>query len=137
MSYPLLFVFLLNILLGCNGANQLPRNHGNTEINCLHEGEWYFNFKNEVFIATLKKLYGEQFTKFIDSADASSSADLDWLDYNKEVISAIDSIAENFAKSQEAKWEIEGGKITMNVCLGYRYSKELDSLAVMYFKKYR
>ena len=45
-------------------------------------------------------------------------------------------MAENFSKRPEAQWEIEGGKVTMNVCLGFRISKELDSIAVVYYHKY-
>jgi hypothetical protein len=102
----------------------------------LHEGKWYFNFKTEVFIRCLKKIYPPAFTAFIDSTDASSSANIDHLDYNREVLKIADSLANAFSKRPEASWTIENAKVTMNICIAYRNSAELDSLAVLLHKRF-
>jgi hypothetical protein len=102
----------------------------------LHEGQWYFNFKTEVFMRCLKKIYPKSFTAFIDSSDASSSANIEWLRYDSEVLKIADSLANNFAKRPEASWTIENTKVTLNVCIGYRNSIELDSVAVFFYHKF-
>jgi hypothetical protein len=101
----------------------------------LHEGNWYYNFKNEVFIRCLKRLYSQKLDTLIDSIDASSSANLEWLDYNVETIRIIDSLAEGFVKRPQASWTIENRKITMNICISYRNSTELDKVAVFFYRK--
>jgi hypothetical protein len=108
----------------------------NSEEVTLHEGRWYFNFKNEVFIRCLKKLYPEQFSSMIDSLDASSSANLDQLDYNQEMLKIADSLANSFTKKHEALWTVEGKKVTLNICMSYRSSTELDSVAVFFYDKF-
>lgn len=102
----------------------------------LHEGRWYFNFKNEVFIRCLKKIYPESFRAFIDSTDASSSANIDHLDYNREVLKIADSLANDFSKRAETSWDIENKKVTINVCISYRNSAELDAIAVFYYRMF-
>jgi hypothetical protein len=72
----------------------------------------------------------------IDSLDASGSANMDQLNYDEKVLHLADSLATSFSKRQEAFWTVESGKVTMNVCLSYRNSKELDSLSVLYYQKY-
>ena len=103
---------------------------------CLHEGRWISNFKDEVFISCLKKIYSNDFQQFYDANDASSAANDDWLQYNRAVTKIIDSLAKNFSDSPEAKWKIEGGKVTMNICLEFRMSKELDSIALVNYKRF-
>lgn len=102
----------------------------------LHEGRWYFNFKTEVFIRCLKKIYPRGFSAFFDSTDASSSANIDHLDNNCEVLKIADSLANDFSKRTETSWDIENKKVTMNVCISYRNSAELDSIAVFYYRKF-
>lgn len=130
------FIFLGGIFLlfiGCNNIKKVEASKNNKQITCLHEGNWVFNFKNEVFISCLKKMYPKGFRNFYDTADASSSANIDRLQYNLEVRKAINSVAEEFMRKPEANWKIEGGKITMNVCLDFRLSHELDSIAMKYY----
>jgi|ERR1035437_4351121 hypothetical protein len=102
----------------------------------LHEGHWYFNFKTEVFIRCLKKIYPDIFSTLIDSLDASTSANIDQLDNNLVVFKIADSLANAFSKRREVFWAIENKKITMNICIGYRNSAELDSIAVFFYKKF-
>ena len=102
----------------------------------IHEGKWITNFKNEVFLRCLIKIYPPNFKAFIDTTDASSSANIDRLGYNKQLLKIADSLAEKFSQRPEALWTIENSKATINVCLGYRHSLELDSLSIFYFNKY-
>ena len=101
----------------------------------LHEGEWYANFKNEVFIRCLHKLFPRPLSELIASTDGSSSANLEWLNYNAAILKTVDSLANEFTKRTEASWVIEGRKVTMNVCMQYRNSPELDAIAVYFFNK--
>ena len=127
---------LFMLCFSCTGKS--PQGNYNTSQTIkLHEGNWLSNFKNEVFIRCLKKLYPKSFTTFIDSSDASSSANIDRLDYNKEVLKLADSLADGFVKRPEATWSIENAKVTMNVCMSYRNSAELDSVAVLLDRQYR
>ena len=102
----------------------------------LHEGRWYFNFKNDVLIRCLKNIYPQRFSAFIDSTDASTSANIEHLGNNQEVLKIVDSLANAFTKRPEASWTIENAKVTMNVCIDYRNSTELDSLAVFFYRKF-
>jgi hypothetical protein len=102
----------------------------------LHEGWWYTNFKNEVFIQCLKRLYPKNFSTFFDSLDASSTANTDQLDFNTEVLKIADSIAGEFVKGPESSWTIENKKIVMNICMGYRNSEALDAVSVFFYKRF-
>jgi hypothetical protein len=102
----------------------------------LHEGEWISNFKNEVFIRCLKKMYTENTAKLIEEEDASSAANADWLDFDKRVFLIADSLANAFIKKPEASYTIENSKVAMNVCMEYRNSVTLDKIAVKLYKLY-
>jgi hypothetical protein len=133
MKPAIFFSVIFLFFIRCNNIKKIDTFKNNKQITCLHEGNWIFNFKNEVFISCLKKLYPQSFRNFYDTTDASSSANIDRLQFNSEVRKVIDSVADNFTKRSEANWEIEGGKITMNVCLDFRLSHELDSIAMKYY----
>lgn len=120
----------------CNTANKTSRNENPLKSIPLHEGRWYTNFKNEVFLRCLKNAYPKSFGDLIDSIDGSSSANLDQLEYNKEVLYIADSLALQFLKSDEVSWKIEGKNVIFNFCMNYRNSKELDSLTELLYKKY-
>lgn len=124
------------VFWSCKHTNVISNNVVDSTTIKLHEGHWYSNFKNEVFIRCLKKIYPESFKKLIDSLDASTSANIDQLDNNLLLLSVADSLANNFAKRPEASWTIENAKVTLNVCIGYRNSSELDSVAVFLYRKY-
>jgi hypothetical protein len=123
-------------LSSCESTQKLANKAQKENEIRLHEGSWYFNFKNEVFVSCLKKLYPHSFSIMIDSVDASSTANIDQLDYNRKIIDIADSLATNFTKRQETLWTIEAKKVTLNVCMRYRNSIELDSAAVFFFKKF-
>ncbi len=72
----------------------------------------------------------------VDSLDGSFAANIERLDYSSEIERIADSLATSFSKGNEATWTIENRKVTLNVCLGYRNSAELDRLAVLLYKKY-
>jgi len=101
----------------------------------LHEGRWISNFKNEVFIRCLNKLFPAELSATLDSIDGSNSANFEQLEYDQQVIGAIDSIATSFSKRNETTWAIEQRRVTINVCLSYRNSTELDILARHFYKK--
>ena|SRR6476620_3238720 len=128
-------IFCLLLLYSCKQSNSVTQNNTSSYRIKLHEGVWYSNFKNEVFIRCLKKLYPEALGASIDSTDASSTANIEWLNYRTDVLQVMDSLANEFAKRKEALWAIENKRVTMNVCLGYRNSTELDSIATSLYKK--
>jgi hypothetical protein len=133
----LIYFFIgLVILFSCKSTQKLTNPTREDSKIKLHEGNWYFNFKNEVFISCLKKIYPQNLSSMIDSLDASSLANIDQLDYNRDIINIADSLANNFTKRQEALWTIEGRKVTLNICMRYRNSLELDSVAVFFFKRF-
>jgi hypothetical protein len=101
----------------------------------LHEGAWYSNFKNEVFIRCLKKMYPNELAASMDATDASSAANVEWLEYSSDVLGTVDSLADAFVKRKEAMWTLENKKVAMNVCLGYRNSAELDAITVSVYNK--
>jgi len=129
-----IFFFCLISAYSCKHSN-IVRQTDAPFIVRLHEGLWYSNFKNEVFARCLKKIYPEHLSMLIDTTDGSTAANLEWLRYNHDVINVMDSLASAFAKRVEASWNIENRKVTMNVCLEYRNSYELDSIAVALYKK--
>ena len=128
--------FLLAVMFSCGSTSPEINNVRDPIAIQLHEGNWISNFKNEVFIRCLKKMYPKDLSALFDSADASSSANIDHLGYNRGVLQIADSLAERFVKRPEASWTIEGAKPTLNVCLGYRNSAELDSLTLIIYYKY-
>ena len=136
------FLILILFCCSCNCPKETCpestniKNEKNTMTQVIHEGKWITNFKNEVFIRCLKKIYPLNLTALMDTIDASNSANIDRLGYNKELIEVADSLAEKFSHRPEALWTIEKSKVTLNVCLGYRNSLELDSLSLIYLKKY-
>jgi hypothetical protein len=136
----MIFCFFYLISISACGQNNIvdkdSLSRSSKTIN-LHEGSWYSNFKNEVFIRCLKRLYPQSFSLFIDSTDASSSANMDWLSYNTELLKIVDSLSSQFMKRKSTSWSIENKKVTLNVCMDYRNSAELDSLAVFYYRKFQ
>ncbi len=124
------------IFFSCNHTHVLGKQNIDSSVIKLHEGQWYYNFKNEVFIRCLKKIYPKIFSELIDSLDASTAANTDQLGFNREVLNLADSLAANFAKRPEASWKIERAKVTLNVCISYRNSIELDSIAVFFYDKF-
>lgn len=64
-----------------------------------------------VFLKCLYHLYPKEFAAIVTSNDNSSSANMDWLDYNQEVGKNIDQIVEDFIRKPEAKFDIEGKKL--------------------------
>lgn len=130
-----LLVSLFVFLVACTHSTKIT--FGNAELYKikLHEGKWVSNFKNEVFIRCISRLYPSELNNSINSFDASSSANLEWLKYNSEIISVIDSLATSFSKRNEANWTIENRKIAMNLCLAHRNDIVLDSISMKYYKK--
>ena len=124
------------ILVSCIHTNKLSSNEVRLSTITLHEGKWISNFKNEVFLRCLNKLLPAGFNAALDSIDASSFANFEHLEYDQQILITIDSIANSFSKRNEANWTIEQRKVTINVCLGFRNSAELDSLAWKFYKKY-
>lgn len=123
-------------MVSCKAPNEAPRNESQLQSKLLYEGRWCTNFKNEVFLRCLKKAYPKSFGDLIDSIDGSSSANLDQLEYNKEVLHTADSLALQFLKRDEVSWKIEGKNVILNFCMNYRNSKELDSLTGLLYRKY-
>lgn len=124
------------MLLGaCTHSKNIISDNAQLHKIKLHEGKWVSNFKNEVFIKCISRLYPSELNNSINSFDASSSANLGWLKYNSEIISVIDSLAMSFSKRNEANWTIENRKIAINLCLAYRNDIVLDSISMKYFKR--
>ena len=139
MKAVIVCLFYLTSFYTCR-HNSIVANDNNPDsshIVNLREGAWYSNFKNEVFIRSLKKLYPQSFSAFIDSADASSAANMDWLNYNSELVKIIDSLSNEFTRRKATSWSIENKRVTLNVCMDYRNSAELDSLAAFYYSKFQ
>jgi len=130
-------IILLCLLFGysCSPSNKIDRSTQSSDKISLHEGVWYTNFKNEVFMSCLGTLYPDNLIAAINSVDASSAANLDQLDYRSDVRSVIDSLVGAFIKRPETVWAIENRRVTMNVCLSYRNSTELDSIAIDLYKR--
>lgn len=126
----------VSIVVSCKHTRKLSSNEMQVNKITLHEGRWISNFKNEVFIRCLNKLFPVGLNATLDSLDGSSSANFEQLDYDQEVIVAIDSIATSFSKRNETIWTIEQRKVTINVCLSFRNSTELDILARQFYKKF-
>ena len=137
MKASIIKLCLLSALtLSCRSGKKAIENHKASITIELHEGNWVSNFKNEVFIQCLKKMYTKNLPTILDSVDASSSANVDQLQYNREVLHIAESLAERFVKRPEASWTIEGVRTTLNVCLAYRNSAELDSISLAFYHKY-
>jgi hypothetical protein len=133
-----IFVLCLISISGSGQQTKVKNIKGSgTEVITLHEGAWFSNFKNEVFIRCLKKIYPANFTTIVEAEDGSTSANVDWLGYDKRVLNIADSLANEFIKRPQASWKIENKKVTLNVCLNYRNSIELDNLTLLYYKKFR
>lgn len=130
-----LFAFCILTIFSCTHTKQTTKNEMGLNTITLHEGKWYSNFKDEVFIRCIKRLYPQKFGHMIDSLDASHAANLDQLDYDSQIEGIADSLATVFTKRNEARWTIENRKIIFNVCLNYRNSAELDQLAVRLYRK--
>jgi hypothetical protein len=131
-----LIICFVAIIVSCKHTSRLSSNEVRINTITLHEGRWISNFKNEVFIRCLNKLLPEDISTTLYLADASSSANLEQLDYDQQVVEVIDSIATFFSKRNENTWTIEKRKVTINVCLSFRNSTELDSLARDFYKKF-
>jgi hypothetical protein len=121
--------------LSCSHTLESQGGNPNKNTITLHEGKGYTNYKNEFFINCLKKLYPEKFSLMLDSLDASQSANIDQLNYDTQLQQLVDSLAESFTKRNEANWSIENRKVTLNVCISYRNSKELVQIAVSFFRR--
>lgn len=136
MKHVSFLVYCFFVTLSCKNTGQSSSVKVYPKTVTLHEGRWISNFKNEVFIQCLNKLFPSELNATLDSVDGSSSANLEQLDYNQQVIVAIDSIATSFSKRNEPTWALEQRRVTINVCLSYRNSTELDSLARHFYKKF-
>ena len=123
------------MIWSCNYSLKSVDEPSNQNVILLHEGKGYTNFKNEVFIRCLKKLYPVNLSVMLDTLDASTSANLDQLGYNFQLEKIADSLAEAFKNRNDAEWSIENKKVTMNVCLNYRNSAELDEFTLNLFRK--
>lgn len=130
-----LLVSLSVFMVACTHSTKITSDNAELYKIKLHEGKWVSNFKNEVFIRCISRLYPSELNNSINSFDASSSANLEWLKYNSEIISVIDSLATSFSKRNEANWTFENRKIAMNLCLTYRNDIVLDSISMKYYKK--
>jgi hypothetical protein len=106
------------------------------EIVRLHEGAWYSNFKDEVFIQALKKVYSPNFALYFDSSDASSAVNIERLNYNTEIRNVIDSLANSFSQRREIKVKVERSPVIMDYCIDYRNSNELDSITLKFYKRF-
>lgn len=116
-----------------NPDKQLPNNPSD----CLKfEGPWASNFKNMVFLNCLGRLYPKDFATIVSKSDMSSSANMEWMNHDVEVIKEVNLVVEGFLEKDEAKYTIEGKKVIMNVCLEFRLSTELDSLTGVAYNKY-
>lgn len=124
------------LFFSCHNTKKISKKIANPNTVHLHEGEWVSNFKNEVFIRCLKEIYPSRLAEMFDSIDASSSANLDQMNYDNRALVLVDSLAIAFKSSHEASLSIEKRKITINVCMSYRNSKELDSIALSYYKRF-
>ncbi|MDB5202893.1 MAG: hypothetical protein JWQ27_2302 [Ferruginibacter sp.] len=129
-----IFILLL-LLLSCSQRNIPATPNRDVSLVKLHEGPWMTNFKNEVFTRCLHKVYPAELTRRIDSTDASSAANKECLNYDSQVLQLADSLATAFANRPAASWTIENKRVTMNVCLQYRNSSELDSIAVRFYNR--
>jgi isocitrate dehydrogenase kinase/phosphatase len=136
MKRCIFFAFCILSIFSCTSTRRISKIEPGRSKITLHEGKWYFNFKTEVFTRCLKKLYPQEFSGMVDSLDGSFAANIEWLDYNRDIERIADSLATSFSKRNEATWTIENRKVTLNVCLGYRNSAELDRFAVLLYKKY-
>lgn len=140
----LLFFLFITSFFSCKVVNNDIKNSKNVDDTfkisnriTLHEGEWISNFKNEVFIRSLKRNTDTTFSMYLDSVDASTSVNLDWLNYDKKLIFSIDSLVSIVTRRKEFNWKIENRKVIFNVCLEYRLSKELDSIAFRFYEIYK
>jgi hypothetical protein len=125
-------IFLFAILSACKPVHKLAYNE-EPRYYKIHEDSWHFSFKNLVFFDCLKKLSPNEFRIIIDSLDGSTSAILERLYFNKDVIAIADSLATRFTKT-DSFWPIEGRKVILNACLDYRTSKALDQFADSLYK---
>lgn len=136
MKSNLLLICCVCAFFACKLTHKTLKGEVNTNTITLHEGNWISNFKNEVFIRCLKKLYPTELGAMIDSLDASSSANLDQVDFNQRIVEIVDSLATSFTNRHETTWTIEERKVTLNICLSYRNSMELDSIALRVYQKF-
>ncbi|WP_460568632.1 hypothetical protein [Flaviaesturariibacter terrae] len=134
MKFILFLVCSLGLL---NCANPRRASGGGNDPGkvILHEGEWVYNFKNDVFMSCLRRLY-PQAAKNIDSTDGSGQANSERLGYNRGVFRIVDSLSAAFAKRPENSIWFQGPPPLMNLCISYRNSAELDSLAIRYKKEF-
>jgi hypothetical protein len=136
MKKNILLIYLLSAFFACKTASTIYSGEDSLNKVMLHEGVWVSNFKNQVFIQCLYRLFPADFNAKLNSLDGSSAANLDHLGYNEKIRDAIDSLAISFSKRNETKWTIENRNVTINVCLSYRNSIELDSIALRFYNQY-
>ncbi|HVZ26390.1 MAG TPA: hypothetical protein VG842_10065 [Sediminibacterium sp.] len=126
-------VITLAILGSCTSQDYLHDSRKRDSYK-IHEASWQFNFKNQVFIACLHKLYLPNIWLMVDSIDGTKAAIYDRLDYNKQVMSIADSLATAISQKIDHSSPIEDRKVILNACLDYRTSKELDRFTDSLFK---
>lgn len=134
MRIALISAICLCVLLSCTPYQKISKNGKSPYVITLHEGEWITNFKNEVFIRCVKKLYPASFSEAVAAVDASTAANLEHLNFDEAVIHQADSLASSFVNRKEFSWEIENTKVILNFCLYYRNSKELDKLTMKLYR---
>lgn len=127
------FLILFSMMSSCKSPDTLHNNKDHDSYK-IHEESWQYNFKNQVFIACLQKLYPPDFRSILDSVDGTKAAIYDRLDYNREVLSIADSLATEISRKINHSSLIEGRKVILNACLDYRTSKELDRFADSLYK---
>ncbi len=86
-------------------------------------------FKNQVFISSMVKLYGKDYSTILKSQDMSGSNNFGRLGVDGYYFNLADSIGKAYAdriNNLPKGYLIEGQRTIANFCLSYYISKELD-----------
>ncbi|MBN8664900.1 MAG: hypothetical protein J0L83_10010 [Chitinophagales bacterium] len=138
MKTLLKYLILLSFAASCNPSFRNNYSIDSKQIKRvrIHEGFICTNFKNEVFIQCLRKIYAKELVT-LDSLDGSTAANKEHLGYDAQTLHLIDSLASVFSKRPEMNWHIENKRVIINLCLEYRNSKDVDQIALRIAKDLR
>ncbi len=115
-----IFCFIFLALISCSRKSY----HG------INKYDWKISFKDQVFIHSLRYLYGKDFNKILIDQDMSASNNFEHLYRTHDSLANITGKKfSNSINNLPDGYLIEGKRTILNFCLEYYNSKRLESIA--------
>lgn len=126
------YVFLIFFLsLACTPSQKSSQVEHSIVI--LHnEGDWHFSFKGLIFLDLIKRLNQAQIND-CKIEDRSVSSCYEGINMDTSVYSIIKTIVDSLIKNRPTIYD----KTIIQYALDIRFSERLDSLAGLYYRKFR